>query len=180
MEFRNYQRISQLAHASDLLVDVATGCVPNADMSQLWNREPKPAAPVRLRSMRVGRHLKLRLILLRGRWALLIGGVAAALVWTYPGHSSGASDRLAMFGAALLYLWLVAKLAAVVIGLPKPRPRCPRCAHKVLLMPGMRCCPTCSIGFREKVRREWRQISPAQSPWITRPQTLRMGQLSRR
>ncbi len=130
--------------------------------------------------MRVGRHLNLRMLVLRGRRVLLMAGVAAALVWSYPDHSLRPEDRLGMFAGALLYVWLIAKLAATILGIPKPRPRCPRCAHKIVLARGMQSCPTCNVSFREKVRRKWRKTSPAKSPWITRPHTLRMGQLSRR
>ena len=130
--------------------------------------------------MRVGRHLNLRMALLRGRRLLLLAGVSAAFVWTYPSHSLSPEDRLGMLAPALLGVWLVARLAAALLGIPKPRPRCPHCAHKIMLTRGMRSCPTCNVSFSEKVRRKWGRTSPVQSPWITRPHTLRMGQMTRR
>jgi|SRR5579863_844538 len=130
--------------------------------------------------MRVGRQLKFRSGLLRGCRLLLIVAIAVALAWTYPARTLSPEVRVGMFAAALLYVWLISRLAAVVLGIPGPRPRCPRCAHKIVLARTLQSCPTCHISFRDKVRREWRNTTPAQSPWITRPHTLRMGQLSRR
>jgi hypothetical protein len=130
--------------------------------------------------MRVGRQLKFRSGLLRGCRVLLIISVAAALAWTYPARVLSPEVRVGMFAAALLYVWLLARIAAVALGIPRPRPRCPRCAHKIVLTRTMHNCPTCQVSFRDKVRREWRNTTPALSPWLTRPHTLRMGQLSRR
>jgi hypothetical protein len=130
--------------------------------------------------MRVGTQLKLRSGLLRGVRLLLLAAVAAALAAALPPDSASLENRLALFATALLCLWLLARLVSVVLGVPKPRARCPRCAHKVLLQRGMRSCPTCNVSFREKVRRAWRNTAPVQSPWITRPHTLRLGQFSRR
>ncbi len=130
--------------------------------------------------MRVGRQLKLRYGLLRGCRMLAVAAVAAGIAWGYPAPLPRPEVQAAEFVAALLYVWLIAKLAAVVLGIPRPRPRCPRCAHKVVLTRELKSCPTCHVSFKDRVRREWRNTSPAQSPWITRPQTLRMGQLSRR
>ena len=130
--------------------------------------------------MLVGRHLKFRSVLLRGCRMLAIAAVAAMLAWNYPAHIPDPDVRLGIFAAALLYVWLIARLAAVALGIPRPRPRCPRCAHKVVLSGETKCCPTCRVSFRDKIRREWRNTSPTQSPWITRPHTLRTGQLGRR
>jgi hypothetical protein len=153
---------------------------PNADMSLTWDRESNEPARSRLGAVLVGRQLKLRSGLLRGFRAALIPAMAAVLAWAYPVSVTSPEGRIGIFAGALLYVWLVARLAAVALGISKPRPRCPRCAHKVVLAQGISSCPTCHVSFGEKVRREWRNTAPAQSPWITRPDSLRTGQLTRR
>jgi hypothetical protein len=130
--------------------------------------------------MLVGRKLRMNAGLLRGSRAALIAAVAVVVALLYPAQSPTPEIRFGIFAAALLYVWLIARLASVALGIPRPRPRCPRCAHKVVLTPQLRACPTCRVGFEEKVRRAWRNTAPAQSPWITRPHTLRTRPLSHR
>jgi hypothetical protein len=126
--------------------------------------------------MRVRSHLRLQLGIIRGRRFLLMAAVAVAFVWIFPEHSPNMVKRLLMFAAVVLSLWLV----ATVLGLPKPSPRCPRCAHKVSLRRRVTSCPTCNVTFDARVKRDWRHVPTPQSPWITRPQSLRLGQLERR
>jgi hypothetical protein len=130
--------------------------------------------------MRVGTHLRLRSGFLRGVRLLLLAAAAAALASAVPTDSLTLENRIGMAAATLLCLWLLARMAGVLLGIPKPRPRCPRCAHKVVLQRGVKSCPTCNVSFKEKVRRQWRNTAPVESPWITRPHTLRLGQFSRR
>jgi hypothetical protein len=126
--------------------------------------------------MRVRNHLRLQLGIIRGRRFLLMAALAVAFVWIVPEHSPNMLKRLLMFAAVVLSLWLV----ATVLGLPKPFPRCPRCAHKVSLGRRVTACPTCKVTFDARVQRGWRHVPTPQSPWITRPQSLRLGQLERR
>jgi hypothetical protein len=130
--------------------------------------------------MLVGRKLRMTSGFLRGSRAALIAAVALVLALVYPAQSPTPQVRVGVFAAALLYVWLIARLGAVALGIPRPRPRCPRCAHKVPLTPKLRTCPTCGVGFEEKVRRAWRKTAPVQSPWITRPHTLRGRPLNHR
>ena len=149
-------------------------------MSPTWDRESAGVAGGKISPMRVGRQLKFRSGLMRGCRGILILCIAGALAWWYPLQVPTLEARVAIFGAAVLYVWLIARLAAVALGVPRPRPRCPRCAHKVALESGMNACPTCKVSFADQVRRDWRNVSPAQSPWLTRPHTLRTGQFTHR
>lgn len=126
--------------------------------------------------MRVRKHLRLQLGLIRGRRLLLMGAAAAVLVGIAPEHPRDMVERVWLFAAVLLSLWLLRVLVATLLGVPKPSPRCPHCAHKLILARGMTSCPTCQVSFDAKVQREWRRIHKTQSPWITRPESLRTGQ----
>jgi hypothetical protein len=128
----------------------------------------------------VGRRLRMTSGFVHGSRAALIAAIALVLALLYPAQSATPELRFGIFAAALLYVWLIARLAAVALGIPKPRPRCPRCAHKVVLTPQLRACPTCRVRFDEPVQRAWRRTAPAQSPWITRPHTLRGRPLGHR
>lgn len=130
--------------------------------------------------MRVRNHLRLQLGLIRSRRILLMAAVAAALVWILPEHSPSEVKRLLMFAAVLLCLGFLGTLVATLFGVTKPRPRCPRCAHKLTLQRGVTSCSTCNVSFDARVQRDWRRVPTTQSPWVTRPHSLRIGQLERR
>lgn len=121
-------------------------------------------------------HLQLQMgIACHLRWLLMVV-LAAALVWMYPEHAVSMFQRLWMFAAVLLYLWLLGALLGTLLGAPMARPRCPRCAGKLALRPGVTSCPSCNVSFDAMVQRDWPCTSTTRSPWLTRSLSLRMGQ----
>jgi hypothetical protein len=130
--------------------------------------------------MSVREHLELQLgVACHLRW-LLMGVFAAVLVWLYPEHSVSVFKRLWMFAAVLLYLWLLGALAGTLLGAPMARPRCPRCAGKLTLRPGVTSCPSCHVSFDAKIQRDWSYTAAARSTWLARSLSLRMGHLGHR
>jgi hypothetical protein len=119
--------------------------------------------------MLVRNKLRLRVGAARVRRGLLMGSLAAALAWCFPGHLSTAQP------VAMIAVSLVLVLGLWLTFLRKPSPRCPRCAHRVTLRRGLKACPTCNVSLDAEVQPEWSRIPGTQSPWITRPGTLRMG-----
>jgi hypothetical protein len=131
-------------------------------------------------AMSVREHLELQLgVACHLRW-LLMAIFAAVLVWLYPEHSVSMFKRLWMFAAVLLYIWLLAALAGTLLGAPMARPRCPRCASKVTLRPGVTSCPSCHVSFDAKIQRDWSYTAPSRSTWLARSLSLRMGHLGHR
>jgi hypothetical protein len=92
------------------------------------------------------------------RWFLIIA-LAAALIFFYPEHSATAFQHLWDFAAFLLYLWLLGTLLGTLLGAPMARPKCPRCATKFALRPGVTSCPSCALSFDATVQRNWRHTS---------------------
>jgi hypothetical protein len=130
--------------------------------------------------MSVREHLELQLgVACHLRW-LLMAIFAAVLVWLYPEHSVSLFKRLWMFAAVLLYLWLLGALAGTLLGAPMARPRCPRCASKLILRPGVTSCPSCHVSFDAKIQRDWSYTAPIRSTWLARSLSLRMGHLGHR
>jgi hypothetical protein len=97
------------------------------------------------------------------RW-FLMAVLAAVLVWLYPEHSLSVFKRLWMFGAFVLYFWLLGAVLGTLLGVPMAHPRCPGCASKLTLGPEVTSCPNCNVSFDAKVQRGW----PHTSPWLTR------------
>lgn len=104
------------------------------------------------------------------RRVLLLAFVAATLIWFVNGYLSKAQP----VGLVGTLLALIAVTLTAIL-LRKPTPRCPRCAHRLTLGRGVESCPTCDISFNAKVQRDWRGLPTTQSPWVTRPETLRRG-----
>jgi hypothetical protein len=130
--------------------------------------------------MSVREHLELQLgVACHLRW-LLMGVFAAVLVWLYPEHAVSLFKRLWMFAAVLLYLWLLGALAGTLLGAPMARPRCPRCASKLTLRPGVTACSNCRVGFDAKIQRDWSYTTTARSTWLARSLSMRMGHLGHR
>jgi len=130
--------------------------------------------------MSVREHLELQLgVACHLRW-LLMGVFAAVLVWLYPEHSVSVFKRLWMFAAVLLYLWLLGALAGTLLGAPMARPRCPRCAGKLTLRPGLTSCPSCHVSFDAKLQRDWSYAATTRSAWLARSLSVRMGHLGHR
>ena len=131
------------------------------------------------RAMSVREHLELQLGIERHlRW-LLMAIFAAVLVWLYPEHSVSMFKRLWMFAAVLLYLWLLGALAGALLGAPMARPRCPRCASKLTLRPGVTFCPSCYVSFDARIQRDW-SYTPTRSTWLARSLSLHIGHLGHR
>lgn len=125
--------------------------------------------------MSVMEHLQIQLgVACCLRW-LLMAVLAAALVWSYPEHSVSMLQRLWMFAAFLLYLWLLGALLAALLGVPMARLRCPRCTGKFALKQGATSCPKCNVSFDARVQRDWPWASATRSPWLTGARALRMG-----
>ena len=130
-------------------------------------------------AMSVREHLQRQLdVACRVRWFLMIV-LAAVLVWLYPEHSVSMFKRLWMFAAVLLYLWLLAALAGTLLGAPMARPRCPRCASKLTLRPGVTFCPSCYVSFDARIQRDW-SYTPTRSTWLARSLSLHIGHLGHR
>jgi len=116
------------------------------------------------RAMSVREQLLLQLTVARRlRWLLMVV-LAAVLVWLYPEHSQSVFKRLWMFGAFLLYFWFLGAVVGTLLDVPMARPRCPRCASKLTLGPGVTYCPNCNVSFDAEIQRGW----PHTSPWLTR------------
>ena len=110
-------------------------------------------------AMSVREHLLLQLTVARRlRW-LLMGVLAAVLVWLYPEHSLSVFKRLWMFGAFLLYFWFLGAVVGTLLGVPMARPRCPRCASKLILGRGVTSCATCNVCFDAEIQRGWPRTS---------------------
>ena len=105
--------------------------------------------------MSVMEHLQLRQGIANDlRW-LVMFCVAAALTWSYPAPDLSFLHRLWMFAALLLYLWLLGALYGTLVGAPMARVRCPRCAGRFALRPGMSACPDCGVSFSAEVKPRW-------------------------
>jgi hypothetical protein len=129
------------------------------------------------RAMSVREHLQLQLgVACHLRW-LLMAIFAAVLVWLYPEHSVSMFKRLWMFAAVLLYLWLLGAVAGTLLGAPMVR--CPRCASKLTLRPGVTSCPSCYVSFDARIQRDW-SYTPTRSTWLARSLSLHMGHLGHR
>jgi hypothetical protein len=130
--------------------------------------------------MNVREHLELQLgVACHLRW-LLMGVMAAVLVWLYPEHSVSLFKRLWMFAAVLLYLWLLGALLGTLLGAPMARPRCPRCASKLALRPRLTSCPSCKVSFDAEVQRDWPFTSTTRSTRLTRSLSARVGHMGHR
>jgi len=109
--------------------------------------------------MSVREHLQLQLgVASQLRWLVIIA-LAAALVLFYPEHSLSLFRHLWNIAAFLLYLWLLGTVFGTLLGVPMARSKCPRCASKFALNPGVTCCPGCAISFDSPVQRNWRRTS---------------------
>jgi hypothetical protein len=129
------------------------------------------------RAMSVREHLQLQLgVACHLRW-LLMAIFAAVLVWFYPEHSVSMFKRLWMFAAVLLYLWLLGAVAGTLLGAPMAR--CPRCASKLTLRPGVTSCPSCYVSFDARIQRDW-SYTPTRSTWLARSLSLHIGHLGHR
>jgi hypothetical protein len=127
--------------------------------------------------MSVREHLQLQLgVACHLRW-LLMAIFAAVLVWFYPEHSVSMFKRLWMFAAVLLYLWLLGAVAGTLLGAPMAR--CPRCASKLTLRPGVTSCPSCYVSFDARIQRDW-SYTPTRSTWLARSLSLHIGHLGHR
>ncbi len=127
--------------------------------------------------MSVREHLELQLgVACHLRW-LLMAIFAAVLVWLYPEHSVSMFKRLWMFAAVLFYLWLLGAVAGTLLGAPMAR--CPRCASKLTLRPGVTSCPSCYVSFDARIQRDW-SYTPTRSTWLARSLSLHMGHLGHR
>jgi len=129
------------------------------------------------RAMSVREHLQLQLgVACHLRW-LLMAIFAAVLVWFYPEHSVSMFKRFWMFAAVLLYLWLLGAVAGTLLGAPMAR--CPRCASKLTLRPGVTSCPSCYVSFDARIQRDW-SYTPTRSTWLARSLSLHIGHLGHR
>ena len=138
------------------------------------------AAPCRgeyARAMSVREHLELQLgVACHLRWLLMVI-FAGVLVWLYPEHSVSMFKRLWMFAAVLFYLWLLGAVAGTLLGAPMAR--CPRCASKLTLRPGVTSCPSCYVSFDARIQRDW-SYTPTRSTWLARSLSLHIGHLGHR
>ena len=127
--------------------------------------------------MSVKEHLVLQLGVARTlRWLLMVV-LAAVLVWLYPEHSLSVFKRVWMFGTFLLYYWFLGAVVGTLLGVPMARPRCPRCASKLTLGPGVASCPNCNVSFDAKVQRRWPYTSIIRTLWQTHSPSFRRGEL---
>ncbi len=110
----------------------------------------------------------------RLRWLLMIV-MAAVLVCLYPEHSLSALKRLWMFGAFLLYFWFLGAVVGTLLDVPLARPRCPRCASKLIPGPEVGSCPGCGVSLDAKVQRNWPYSSITRTLWPTHSPSSRTG-----
>ena len=125
--------------------------------------------------MTVMEHIQLRIGTANQlRW-LALCLLAALLTWSYPGEHITSPLRFWIFGAVLLYLWLLVELCGHLLQWPMTSAACPRCRARFVLSRGMTQCPQCGVSFEAHLKRKRSHVAAVRAPSLIISRSLRIG-----